>query len=406
MKKTLSFAIIMLVAVGVQAQSHIRLWQKGESDRMKIANVGDMVFNGETVTIKGTPYNVHDIDSIIIVPEITVAYSGSTASVTVPDAVADDISVTVDGADVTITNTNESNEMEFILSGSSSDGSFTYNGSFKCTIELDDLDLTSQYSCPMNIQCGKRIALVLGEGTINYLTDGSGNPEKACLYSKGHIEVEDGGTLYVTGNKNHAIATKEYLQLKKSTGTINIVSAANDAMHVGQYFQMNGGTVNIDSNTAGDGIQVELLTLDDDVTPNPDKENNGEVIIKGGTLAIDIAGEDCKGLRADGNVSVSGGKLSINANGNGSRGIQTDGSMVIGEDDNPTSITIAANGAKCTAPEDADDPHRCMGMKIDGDLTVNGGTTVVTNNGDGARGIKLGGAYYKYGGSVTAEIRN
>ncbi len=406
MKKTLSFAVALLVCVGVQAQSHIRLWQKGESDRMKIANVGDMVFNGETVTIKGTPYNVHDIDSIIIVPEITVAYSGSSASVNVPDAVADDISVSIDGADVTITNTNESNEMEFILSGSSSDGSFTYNGSFKCTIELSDLNLTSQFSCPMNIQCGKRIALVLGEGTINYLTDGSDNPEKACLYSKGHVEIEDGGTLYVTGNKGHAIATKEYLQLKKSTGTINIVSSVKDGIHAGQYFQMNGGTINIGADTVGDGIQAEVMTLDDDVTPNPDKEHNGEVIIKGGTLNINIAGEDCKGIKCDYDISVSGGILSINANGNGSRGIQTDGSMVIGEEDNATNITIAANGARCTAPEDADDPHRCMGMKIDGNLTVNAGTVTVTNDGDKARGIKVGGTYTNNGGNVSASITN
>ncbi len=403
MKKTFSFAIALLVCIGIQAQSHIRLWQKGESDRMKIANVGDMVFNGETVTIKGTPYNVHDIDSIIIVPEITVAYSENSATVNVPDAVADDVSVTIDGADVVITNTNECNEMEFILSGTSSDGSFTYNGSFKCTIELDDLDLTSQTACPLNIQCGKRIALVLGEGTINSLTDGSGNPEKACLYSKGHVEIEDGGTLYVTGNKNHAIATKEYLQLKKSTGIINIVSAANDGIHAGQYFQMNGGTLNIDGNTAGDGIQAEMMTLDDN-TPNPDKEHNGEVIIKGGTLNIDINNEDCKGIKCDNDVSISGGTIRINANGNGSRGIQTDGNMVIGEEDNATNITIAANGARCTAKEDEDDPHRCMGMKIDGDLTVNAGSLTVTNTGDKSRGIKVGGTYTNNGGNVSANI--
>ncbi len=406
MKKTFSFAVALLVAVGVQAQSHIRVWQKGESDRMKIANVGDMVFNGETVTIKGTPYNVHDIDSIIIVPEITVAYSGSSASVNVPDAVTNDISVTVDGADVTITNTNECNEMEFILSGTSTDGSFTYNGNFKCTIELNELNLTSQYLCPMNIQCGKRIALVIDEGTTNSLTDGADNPEKACLYSKGHVEIEDGGTLNVTGNKGHAIATKEYLQLKKSTGTINIIKAAKDGIHAGQYFQMNGGTVIIDASTAGDGIQAEVMTLDDDQTPNPDKEHNGEVIIKGGTLVMDIAGEDCKGIKCDNDISISGGTFRINANGNGSRGIQTDGSMVIGEEDNATNITIAANGARCTAPEDAGDPHRCMGMKIDGNLTVNAGTVTVTNGGDKARGIKVGGTYTNNGGTVSASITN
>ncbi len=404
MKKILSLATILLATMGLHAQTHIRVWQNDESERMKIANVGDMVFSGETVTIKGSTYNVNDIDSIVIVPEITVAFSENDATVNVPEAIANDITVTTDGANVTITNTNVSNEVELILSGTSSDGSFTYDGNLKCTIELNGLNLTSKDGCPMNIQCGKRIALILDDGTVNSLTDGSSNPQKACLYSKGHIEMEGGGTLNVTGNKNHAIATKEYLQLKKSMGTLNIVKAMNDAIHVEQYFQMNGGIVNIDANTVGDGVQVNILTLDDDVTPNPDKENNGEVIIKGGTLNIDVNNEDSKGIKSDGNIYISGGTFNINANGNGSRGIQTDGSMVISEDDNTTNITIAANGAQCTAKEDADDPHRCMGMKIDGDLTINAGTVTVTNTGNKSRGIKVTGTYTKNGGTVTASI--
>ncbi len=395
MKKLLTLALALLCAAA-QAQTHIRVWQNDDSNRIKIANVGDMVFSQGTVTIKGTTYNTADIDSIIIVPEITVTYSEGSASVYIPEAAAKDVTATVSGANVTITNTNESNEMELILSGTASDGSFTYNGSYKCTIELDGLSLTSKTACPLDIECGKRVALVLGDGTTNSLTDGSENPQKACLYCKGHIEMEGAGTLNITGNKNHALATKEYLQLKKSTGSLNILAAKNDGLHIGQYFQMNGGTLTIDANTLGDGVQVELSS--------DEKENNGQMILKGGTIRMDINGEDCKGLKADGLVSVSGGTISINANGNGSRGIQTAGDMVIGEEDNPTSITIAAKGARCTNSEDADDPHRCMGMKIDGDLTINAGTITVTNTGSKSRGIKVGGTYTKNGGTVSASI--
>ncbi len=396
MKKLFNLALAALLCASAQAQSHIRIWQNDDSNSMKIANVGDMVFSNGTITIKGTTYNTADIDSIIIVPEITVAYSEGSASVSIPDAAAEFVTASISGANVTITNTNESNEMEFILRGTASDGSFTYNGSYKCTIELDGLSLTSKTACPMDIECGKRISLVINDGTANSLTDGASNPQKACLYCKGHIEMEGAGTLNITGNKNHALATKEYLQLKKSTGSLNILAATNDALHVGQYFQMNGGTVSIDANTLGDGVQVEEAS--------DDKENNGEVIIKGGTIKMDINGEDCKGLKTDGLITVSGGTLNINSNGNGSRGIQPDGDMVIGEEDNTTVISINANGARCTNSEDADDPHRCMGMKIDGDLTVNAGTITVTNEGSKSRGIKVGGKYTKNGGSVSASI--
>jgi len=259
-----------------------------------------------------------------------------------------DVTATVDGAYVTLTNANVANEVEVILSGSSTDGGFTYEGSYKATLRLDGLTLTSQRGAALDIQCGKRVALVLEDGTTSTLADYAQGAQKACLYCKGHLEVEGGGTLNVSGRLTHAIKTKEYLQLKKSTGTINVLQAQGDAIHAGQYYQQNGGTVNITSTTQADGIQVEYLTLADDVTPDPDEELNGQVIIKGGTLNIEVTHEDCKAIKADDLVTISGGTFQITASGNGSRGIQTDGSMVIGQEDSTTSITIVSAPTRTT----------------------------------------------------------
>ncbi len=414
MKKIYTFIITALACISLQAQTHVRVWQSGESNRMKIANVGDMAFSNGTITLKGTAYDISTIDSIIVVPEITVAYSGSSATVSVPDAIASDITVEQSGAHVTITNTNVSNEIEVVLSGTSTDGSLTYNGSYKCTIQLNDLSLTSTTGSPLNILCGKRVALELADGTTNTLVDAASGSQKACLYCKGHLEIEDGGTLNITGNTKHGIATKEYLQLKKSTGSINIVSAAGDGIHAGQYFLMNGGAVTMDSNTIGDGIQVETCTYDSIDTStgdtlevvDPDKEDNGRITINGGTITLDINSEDCKGIKCDSLVTINGGTITINAIGNGSRGIQTDGNMTINETDStvPTTITIAAKGGLCTQAACSSDPHRCMGIKVDGNLTVTGGTTTVTNTGTKSRGIKVGG-YTKTGGTVNANIK-
>lgn len=408
MKKLFSFVITLVVCSALQAQTHLRIWQNGESNRMKIANVGEMVFDNDAITIKGVSYKTDDIDSIVVVPEITVTYNGTAATVNVPAAIESDVTVEQDGAHVTITNTNVSNEVEVVLSGTSTDGSLTYNGSYKCTFQLNNLNLTCTTGSPLNIQCGKRVALEIPDGTENTLTDAADGTQKACLYCKGHLEIEDGGTLNIVANAKHGIATKEYLQLKRSAGTINIVKAASDAIHAGQYFLMNGGTVKIDSNTLGDGIQVETLMLDDDVTPDPDEEDNGRVTINGGTITADINSEDCKGIKCDSLVTVNGGTITINANGNGSRGIQTDGSMEINETDStvPTVITIAANGGLCTQAADATDPHRCMGIKLGANLTVTGGTTTVTNTGTKSRGIKYPGTYTKTGGTIKANFTN
>ena len=429
MRKFHLLILLLLVCATSQAQTRIRVWHNGEDDRMKIVNVGDMVFGDGTITLKDSVYNITDIDSIIVVPEITITYNNTFASVKVPASIAKDITVEQNGAHVTITNTNVSNEVELVLSGSSPNGSLTYNGSYKCTIQLDGLNLTSHIGSPLNIQCGKRVALELIEGTTNKLVDATDGEQKACLYCKGHLEISNAGTLSITANAKHGIATKEYLQLKRSTGNINIVKAAGDAIHAGQYFLMNGGTVTIDKNTLGDGIQVETSTLDDDTTPDPEKESNGQVIINGGTIAIDINSEDCKGIKCDSLVTINGGIITINANGNGSRGIQTDGSMIISgprldetkdwtyEQENDegeketianssTIITIAANGGLCTQEADKGDPHRCMGIKLEADLTVTGGVTTVTNTGTKSRGIKYPGTYTKTGGTIKANFTN
>ena len=335
-------------------------------------------------------------------PVVTINYSGSTATVNIP-AYASYITSSVDGAKVTICNSqSDGEEATYVVSGSSNNGSLSIYGKYKMSVTLDNLTLTSADSAAINIQCGKRIAMKL-DG-LNTLADAAGGSQKACLYSKGHLEMSGEGVLNITGNAAHALASKEYLELKSSLGAINIIKAAKDAIHCGQYFEMKGGAITIDSNTAGDGIQTEYVLLDDDVTPDPEKEDNGKMFFKGGTLNITIANEDCKAIKSDSDIAISGGTFTINANGNGSRGIQTDGNMVIGEENATTSITITAAGGKCTQEECSDDPHKCMGIKLDGDLTINAGTITVYNTGKKSKGIKVGGTYTLNGGTVVGEV--
>ena len=405
MKRYTLYTILLLISLSLQAQTKMRIWQAGENTKLALTDAGDMTFNGSSLTIAGQSYALSAIDSIVIVPQVTVTYEGNTASVSIPPSVAKDVTAEVNGADVTITNRNVSNECEFLLSGNSTNGSLTYYGEYKATFILDGLDLTSTTGSPFNIQCGKRIGLELKAGTSSHLSDAANGIQKACLYCRGHLEIEGNGNLFVTGNRNHGISSKEYMQLKKTTGQITILKAANDAVHAGQYFQMNGGTLTYDSNTASDGIQVETLMLDDGITPDPTEEMNGQIIIKGGTIRGTIVSQDCKGIKCDSTITISGGDIQLTAQGNGSRGIQTDGNMTISEAVGSTTlIDIKATGARCTLEECAEDPHRCMGIKVEGNLTITGGTTNVVNTGSKSRGIKVDGTYTKTGGTVNATI--
>lgn len=352
-----------------------------------------------------------DIDSITFSkPQmekvVNIVYDGAQAKVTIPSFVQGVSCSSGTSSDVVLTSTNITDEIIYNVVGSSSDGSLVIEGDYKLTIRLNGVDLTSKKGAAIHVKCGKRIAVDMADGTVNSFADAANGTQKACIYTKGHFEFEGAGTLNVTGNANHAIASKEYLQIKKSVKAINILKAANDAIHAGQYFQMNGGELNITKTTVSDGIQAEY-ELDDNDAIIQDEENTGGVVIKGGTLNITVENsEDAKAIKAEGDIDISGGTFVINAVSNGTRGIQTDGDLIISEDNNPTSITINAKGAKCTLAEDVDDPHRCMGMKIDGNMTVNAGTINVYNTGSKSKGIKVVGVYTVKGGTVNASIDN
>lgn len=394
MNKFITLALLLLTSVSMSAQQYMRVWSEGESTRLPLT---DIIYTnaGNRFTVGTNSYATAQIDSITVVHSIDVTFDGNTASVNLGGAKG--LTYEVKGADVIINNENITEEMEFRLSGSSTNGSLTYNGAYKCKFILSGLNLTSTTGAPLDIQCGKRIDLILTEGTTNVLSDAALGTQKACLYCKGHMEISGAGSLKVTGNARHAIATKEYLQLKSSTGSITIDKAASDAIHAGQYFQMNGGSVNI-SGMAGDGIQAEQTTDAAD-------ELNGQVIIKGGNIEMTVANVGTKGIKSDTDITISGGTFKITASGAGSKGISCTGNMLINEANNTTNINITASGKIYTDEDDND--SRCMGIKVDGNLKIDAGTVVVTNTGTGSRGIKVDGTYTKSANAVVkASVKN
>ena len=402
MKKQFIISMFLLCACTMQAQEQIRIWQ-GDNDTRITATDIQFSGDGSILTIGDKAIKASTVDSIKVVHTVYVTFAGETATVDLGHA--PDVTTTIDGAHVSILSTSTKHELEFVLQGQSTQGSLTYDGPLKCKFYLNGLNLTSNRGAAIDIQCGKRVDLILVNGTDNYLADAAGGTQKAALYCKGHLEVEGSGSLTVTGNTKHGIASKEYMQLKKNTGKITVNKAVSDAMHVGQFFLMSGGTLTLQGQV-GDGLQVEILTLDDDVTPNPDKENNGQMFIRGGQLNIAAASDNTKGIKVPGDLTVSGGTFQIIASGNGSKGISVSGNMLVNEDDNTTLMQIRATGGKYV-DEETDEESRCMGIKVAGNLTVNAGTIRVSNTGNGSRGIKIDGTYTKSANAtVQANIKN
>ena len=355
-------------------------WKNGNYTQFSLSEIH---FGDDKISIGDVTFSVNDIDSITFVQPkepivatdtLFIYYEGQTATV-FPQRVGG-ITTEVNGAAVTLTNANTDREMTFVLNGESDEGNFTYNGEYKACIRLDGLNLKSRTGAALDIKCGKRIALELAEGTNNYLEDAADSlGQKAALYCKGHLEVSKGGTLTVKSNVTHAIKTKEYMLVKSSTGSITVTGAAGDGIHAGQYFKMNGSTVTV-SGVKGDGIQAEATQEGD--------EDDGQVILRGGTLNVSVAERDVSAIKSDSLMSITGGNITITTTGDGDKGIKSKADLNISGGE----LSFTQSGQYIV--ED-NDPGYVTSIKSDGNLTVSGGSIVIENTGEAGKGLSADG---------------
>ena len=249
---------------------------------------------GTTLTVGNDVFTISDITSMLVTGSsstdveantVNIIYNGSTATVTMADNVSSYVTAEVSGAHVTITQTNteavDDKEITYVLSGSTTGGSLTLDGSYKCTVSLAGLTMTNPSGAAINITNKKRIQLSAKNGTENTLTDGSNGSQKACIYSKGQLQLQGKGTLNVVGNTKHAIKSGDYVTVKNLT--LNITKAVGDGISCEEYFLMKSGTVTI-SGVGDDGIQCDLSgDTSTGETADHDDEDSGNVYLEGGT---------------------------------------------------------------------------------------------------------------------------
>ncbi len=342
-------------------------------------SVGTMPYStASLLTVLEKGFTLADVDSVTVASEtfaddnVLVKYNNTVADVYVAGNIANHITAQVTGARVAVMqDASVATEYTYTLQGSSSSsGCFYHAGAYKMTLVLNGVNLVNPDSAAINIQNSKRIAVQLADGTTNTLADGASNTKKAAFLVKGHAEFAKGGSLTITGNKKHALACNEYMEVKKTVGTITITSAVADAINVTQYFQMNGGTINIQS-CGDDGIQVDA-----EDTANP--EEDGHVLIKGGTLTINGSAAGTKCIKAEGNVDIQGGTLTLKHTGipvwdadkskiKEATGIGTDRNLTINGAEAIVNINMTGNGAR--------------GMKCDSTMTATAGTIDINCSG-------------------------
>lgn len=416
--------------------------------------MGEATFSGsDSFEILGREFKIADVtgiytaDNAVESNTVKISYNDDSANVVVSGDIARYVSPSVNGAHVSLAQSSEvadntCGEITYILSGNSSNGSFTLEGSYKATLELQGLTLHNPSGAAIDIQNGKRIELSVKKDTKNILSDGTDGSWKAALYCKGHLELKGKGVLDITGNTAHAISAKEYVEMKNCT--INVLGSIKDGINCTQYFLLESGELNI-SGVGDDGIQVDFKDADNreaedtgtatiaggklkiSVTAAAAKgiKTEGDIIITGGELDMTVSGKgtyDTKKLKtkassclgADGNVILSGGTLNLKATGSGGKGISCDGTFTHNAGATTTISTSGGIFAYVNGREydgytgntdnlDSDAKSSPKGVKADTAIVINGGTINVSTTGKGGEGIESKGTLTINDGNITVR---
>ena len=312
------------------------------------------------------------------------------------------VSLSINGQDVVVNTTLDG--VEYVLTGTSTDGSFKVYSDHQFKLSLTDLSLTNADGPAINSQSAERAFVVL-TGT-NQLTDGATyaaapdlEDQKGAFFSEGQLIFSGTGELTVQGNHNHAIASDRYIRVR--SGVITVNGAVANAIHCTDYFIADGGTFAIQAQH--NGIEADT----------------GYIIINHGEFALNVAGngittsyqrdslEDAA-PEIDPYLIVNNGIFTINC---------TEGSAMASQS------TLTINDADMTLNSTDDCIHATAAIYInkgvlhcvsagsdalgsDGTITLTGGTLIALGAEEGidcgSNELKITGGFVLGGGNATS----
>jgi len=316
----------------------------------------------ETETIPGSTDTYYEdyVETYTPTTTIKIAYNGNSATVS---GEAEGVTITKDGADVTVNSTVKN--IAYELSGTTSDGSFKIYSEKKFEVILNGVDITNPTGAAINNQ-GKRMYVVVKDGTTNKLTDGSSytmvdnEDMKGTLFSEGKLAFSGSGTLSVYSNAKNGIVSDDYVFIRPNTN-IYVKSTTNHGIKTNDGVIIRGGVVNVEVsadaakgiNTDGfiqiEGGRVTAITTGGSSYDSDDKEYKG-----------------CAGIKSDSIFVISGGEVNVKSTGAGGKGLNSSQTMTI------TGGTIRAIAAGKNFSSGNDDVA-AKAIKSAGDMTISGG---------------------------------
>jgi hypothetical protein len=442
MKKSVLLSIFLVLNILLFAQEKMYIHKSDQLTLGALISMTDSIYFssdgastyfriGDTLA----QYPTSGIDSLTFGANsntIYITYNGSSVSVINPLAF-EGVNVAVYAADVIVTSNSATQDINYSLSGSTTDGMFKIYSAKRFNLFLNGVHITNPDGPAINVQSEKKTSVELVAGTANTLTDGTtyaaaplnGNGEeedqKATFFSEAKLVFSGSGTLTIEGNATgkHALCTDDVLQV--TDGNIIITKAVEDGIHAKDGIEISAGTINVTA--TGDAIDGD----------------EAYIVISGGLVTTLNNQADVKGISCDSTLTISGGTLNLTVSGNQSKALKSGQTMTL----SGGTITIHNSGdAVLVASGSGYDPSYCTAIKSnaniyisgaditivssgkasksissDSDIEISSGTIHVTNSGDGAKYTNTSGVLDAYvatclttdgnmsisGGSVTTS---
>lgn len=457
MKKLFLILLLGLITNLSNAQNAMWIYNSnGTVSTYNLAEIDSLNFSQNMIEMllyqngNNNNISVSEIDSIIFKPAqdiepntIYVEFNNNVATVR-HEITSEDFTVNVDGANVSIVNTSIEN-LNYYLSGTSNDGSFSLESEVAYNLILDNIELTSTSTVPLNLTKNIERNIMLANGSVNVLTDNTGSDGKAVINTKGATDISGNGTLTINANKKHGISSDNDININGVTLNINhtadaskglksdcnisltdsdvtIVSSGSltleeldlgydptycTAIGADLNFEMNGGNLSItlpESNVAGRGIKVDGNITIFDGNINIVSHGGGDTYTNSDG-EIDSYKSSC--IKADGNIYFYDGNIILEATGAAGKCVNADGEIHLGKEneENTLVLDLKTTGEKFYESgygEDADYANP-KALSAEGNLYVYGGDINIYTENDGGEGLESKNTVYIVDGHIIID---
>ena len=279
---------------------------------------------------------------------VAISYDNNTVIVT-PET--DDITSSIVGGNITIDSRKK--YVEYILTGTTDNGSFKLYSTNKCKVTLNNVHITSNNTPAINIQTGKTIFIDVPAGTDNSLSDKNAyavvgiEDAKGTLFSEGQLIFSGTGSVNVASKQGHGIISDDYIHIR--SGEVRVSEALKDGLNSKELILIDGGAITITASDDGiscregqitiNGGTINILSMDEgivagydpndpDIVVAPTVEINPDITINNGEINITTYLERAHGIKSIGLITFNGGNTTITTEGLKSDGIDCDGGTV------------------------------------------------------------------------------